>query len=118
MEGQTYQVLEAIGHSERAAIVIRLLEGEGRERDLLKELGLPQKTANRHFAALRQVGIVTREGQQSAYRLIAPAETRSALEAVNALARRINEIRLAEDQALARRLRRGRLESANDNMTA
>jgi DNA-binding IclR family transcriptional regulator len=118
MEGQTYHVLDALGHPDRAAIVIRLLEGEARERDLLGELGLPQKTANRHFATLRQVGLVARNGQKAPYRLVAPTETRAALEMVNALALRIVEIRLAEDQALGRRLRRGRLEATDGGMTA
>ena len=114
MEGQTYHVLEALGHPDRAALVIRLLEGPGRERDLLMELGLPQKTANRHFATLRLVGLVTREGQKAPYRLVAPAETRAALERVNALAQRIVELRLAEDRALEKRLRNDPPGSTNE----
>src|SRR3954470_2656138 len=104
MEGQTYLVLDALGHPDRAAIVLRLLEGEGRESELLLALGLAQKTANRHFATLRQAGIVARDGQKAPYRLTAPDETRTALESVNTLARKIVAGRLAEDEALARRL--------------
>ena len=109
MDGQTYLVAEALGHADRFAAVLRLLDGEARERDLLKDLDLPQKTANRHLTHLLRLGLLTKDGQQGAYRLTAEAETRLALEILNRLAVRLLEIRLESDQALGRQLRRGRL---------
>lgn len=109
MEGQTSLLLEALGHPDRLAVVLRLLETEARERDLVRELGLAQKTANRHFAQLRDVGIVTRDTPHGPNRLTLERETREALEAIHSLATRLLEQRLAVEREVGQRLRKSRL---------
>ena len=108
MDGQTFLILEALGHPDRAAVVIALLEKDGREKELVQALGLSQKTANRHFSTLRHVGLVRRNSPHGPYRLTAHAQTRLALEAINALATSISGVRAQEDEALGGRIRRSR----------
>ena len=114
MDGQTYLVLEALGHPDRAAVVARLLEGGAREKDLIRELNLTQGTANRHFTLLRQVGLVRRDSRHGPYELTAHAETRAALEAANLLATSVLKARLEHDEALGRRIRRTRFRGSVD----
>jgi DNA-binding IclR family transcriptional regulator len=115
VESQTFLILEALGHPDRAAVVTALLEKTGREKDLVDELGLAQTTASRHFAMLRQVGLVTRASAHGRYDLTAHVETRAALEAVNTLARAIVAARSSEDEALGQRIRRSRFSPADQH---
>lgn len=121
MDGQTFLILDALGHPDRAAVVIALLGKDGREKDLVNELGLSQKTANRHFSMLRHVGLVRRDSPHGPYRLTAHAETRVALEAMNALATTVLGARAREDEALGSRIRRSRFkgpQSVEDETSA
>lgn len=112
MDTQTDIVLAAVGHPDRAAILIELLERDAREKELVEALGISQKNANRHFSQLRTAGLIERDRRQGPYRITHPTEVRLLLETANRLALAVLTARSATESETSARLRRTRLKRA------
>ncbi|MEU0108431.1 metalloregulator ArsR/SmtB family transcription factor [Streptomyces sp. NPDC006251] len=67
-------LFRSLGDPTRLAILLRLVEGEARVRDLVAVAGLAQSTVSAHLSCLRECGLVgsRSEGRSSRYFLARP----------------------------------------------
>lgn len=81
-------LLAALGHREKIRIVERLSEGEAKQKDLARDLGLPSGSLSRLLSELVRARLVRqeREGSHDPYQLVNPARTNELLDLAAELA--------------------------------
>jgi ArsR family transcriptional regulator len=101
-------LFRVLSDSTRLRILNVLRDGELCVGDVVRVLGVPQPTASRHLAQLREAGLVAtrRRGLWCFYRL-APGQERARRRLLAGLAACLDEVpELTSDRAAAQRLRR------------
>jgi DNA-binding transcriptional ArsR family regulator len=81
-------ILAALGHRDKIRIVERLSEGQAKQKELIKDLGIASGTISRWLAELSRARIVSqdREGTHDAYWLVCGERTNELLDLVALLA--------------------------------
>jgi DNA-binding transcriptional ArsR family regulator len=118
MDDQTAGILALIGHPERFALLLALLQAPATEADLVETIGLPQQSATRHLKALAAGGLITRKGGRGRYELLHPNEVLTLLEHSNRLVELILSMRLEATKETGKTLRRGRIRPATSDAEA
>jgi hypothetical protein len=120
----TPRLLEIVGHTERAALLYRLLHGEATAKQLRTPAAtategnpylrraLDQSAGSRFLTRFTDVGLAEQVSQPKTYRLTCPGETRELLEAANRLALAIGRAAESGDRSIDDNLRRTRFSAA------
>lgn len=118
----TPRLLEIVGHTERAALLYRLLHGAATAKQLRTpsasaaegnpylRRALEQSAGSRFLTRFTDVGLAEQVSQT--YRLTCPGETRELLEAANRLALAIGRAAESGDRSIDDNLRRTRFSAA------
>jgi len=66
------EMLKALAHATRLAIIDGLLKNECNVTQIQKNLGLPQSTISQHLRLLRNIGIISarQEGAKRCYKVV------------------------------------------------
>lgn len=101
-EARVATVLHALSDPGRIRLLMHLMEGEHRVRDLTDHLHLAQSTVSAHLACLRDCGLVTSrpEGRASWYSIVAADEVTVLLDAADRLAARVDGDAIHDHRAL------------------
>jgi len=77
-------LLRALAHPTRLAIVLQVREGERCVHELVDRLGIPQPLASQHLRVLRSAGVLAshRRGKEVAYGLVDEHVLHIALDAI------------------------------------
>lgn len=97
-------ILAALAHPDKIRIVERLADGEAKQKDLIKDLGIGSGTISRWLGELSRARIVgqDREGTHDAYWLVKRDQTEELLDAAALLASELSAAHAEQASAQAR----------------